>query len=69
MVEVKLGDVTCTYIAVHNIVIFLIRLLNMYFYISREALKAMSIYLIYYTIWNIIDSHGYIKTYTVFSKK
>ncbi len=37
-------------------------------YISREALKATSIYFIYYTIWSIIDSHGYIKTYTVFSK-
>ncbi len=35
-------------------------------YISREALTvtAMSIYFILYTNWSIIDSQGYIKTYT-----
>ncbi len=68
MVEIRLGNVRCTYIAVHNIAIFLIRLCNMCLCISREALKAMSIYFIYYTIWSIIDSHVYIKMYTIVSE-
>ncbi len=57
-----------TNIAVGYIAVFLVRLQKMSFNISSEALKAMSVYFIYYTIWTIIDNSEYIKANTVFSK-
>ncbi len=57
-----------TNITVYYIAVFLVRLQKMYFNISCEALKAMSVYFIYYTIWTIIYNSGFIKVNTVFSK-
>ncbi len=49
MLEVP--NLLLTNIAVYYVAVFLVRLQKMCFNISSEALKAMSVYFIYYTIW------------------
>ncbi len=65
---VEVPNLLLTNIAIYNLAVFLVRLQKMCFNISREALKVMSVYFIYYTIWTIIYNSGYIKANTVLAK-